>query len=327
LSSASISYRLCIISLLMCTVILGAVCASGIANEPQATSGAQQDKKKGATPVDKGQDNKPRPPGGKDASEKAKGQEAAPTIKYTVAEAIVEYALLAYGGRTMLNQVRANTEEDGTIRLATDQGDAAGSYKIRATRKEKSWQDLIRTDLEVTPPEPPGRTGTARPIKYVIAFNGGSVWSAQSGQYVTPRPEVETAFKAQLTHDYTTLLRFREDGSKVDLVGPETVAGIDTKIVELTTPAGEKTKFWISSKTFRILHSEYELNLFPDQKPVKFRISFYYTPPKIFQNTLCPTRRVMIQDGKFAQEITINTAVYSAKHDPEIYQHLQADQQ
>ena len=39
-----------------------------------------------------------------------------------------------------------------------------------------------------------------------------------------------------------------------------------------------------------------------------------------------PVRREMSQDGKFVQEITLNNIVYSAKLDPEIFQHLQEQQ-
>jgi hypothetical protein len=52
-------------------------------------------------------------------------------------------------------------------------------------------------------------------------------------------------------------------------------------------------------------------------------VSYFYTPVKIVQNTLVPSRRVMMQDGKFAQEMTLTSANYSAKLNPEIFQHLQ----
>ncbi|HWP44844.1 MAG TPA: hypothetical protein VNO14_16485, partial [Blastocatellia bacterium] len=160
-------------------------------------------------------------------------------------------------------------------------------------------------------------------INYVIAFNGASVWSAQNNQYVVPKPEAEAAFRAQLVHDYTTLLRYREDGSKLELRDPETVVGIHTNVIDLTTPNGDKTRFWISTKTFRIVHLEYELKISEEEPPVKYRISYYYTPYRVVQNTLVPTRRVMMQDGKLVQEINLTQFVYSAKLDPEIFQHLQ----
>jgi hypothetical protein len=254
---------------------------------------------------------------------KKQEQEAKDKPKLTQAEALAELTLLAYGGRAQMQLVRTGIQEQGTIRLASDQGDITGTYNMRSIRKEKSWLDLLRQDLELTPPEAVQRQGAAGTIKYVIGYNGASVWSAQNNQYVNPRPEAERAFRAQLTHDYTTLLRYKEDGSKLEYVGPETVVGVDTNVLDMTTETGEKTRYWISTKTFRILHLEYELTLAEGQPPVKYRVSYVYTPLKVVQNTLVPTRRVMTQDGKFSQEITLATAIYSAKLDPEIFQHLQ----
>jgi len=258
------------------------------------------------------------------ALEKAKKQEAAAQVKLTQAEGMVELALIAYGGRKQLDTVRAGIQESGSIRLATDQGDLSGNYVLRSLRKEKSWQDLLRVDLELSAPEA-AQTPNAAPIKYVIGFNGASVWSAQNGQYVNPRSGADVAFRAQLTHEYMALLRYREDGSKLDYIGPETVVGVDTNVIELTTQGGDKTRFWLSAKTYRILHCEYELKLVEGQPPTKYRIDYYYTPNSaaVVQNTLVPVRREMKQDGKFVQEIKLTNITYSAKLDPEVFQHLQ----
>jgi hypothetical protein len=242
--------------------------------------------------------------------------------KLSAGEIIAEFVIFAYGGRAALTQARAAIQEEGTIRLATDQGEITGNYMLRSIRKEKSWQDLLRNDLELTTPEAAQRVGAPPTIKYVIAFNGASVWSAQNDRYTNVTPEAEAAFRAQLVHDYTALLRYKEDGSKVELIGPETVAGIDTKVVELTNLNGEKTRYWISAKTYRILHAEYEVRM-GSAEPIKFHIAYFYTPLRIVQNTLVPSRRVMTQDGRFVQEITLTNVTYSAKLDPEIFQHLQ----
>lgn len=257
---------------------------------------------------------------------KAKKQEEAkaPTVKLSQVEAIVELTLIAYGGRKQLETARTATQEAGTIRLATDQGDLSGNYLLRSMRKEKSWQDLLRVDLELSPPDSDS-SSTAPSIKYVIGFNGASVWSAQNGQYVNSKGGADIAFRAQLTHEYMALLRYKEDGSKIEYVGPETVVGVDTNVVDLTTPDGEKTRYWISTKTYRILHCEYEVKLAEGQPPTKYRIDYYYTPfsNAVVQNTLVPVRREMKQDGKFVQEIKLLNINYSAKLDPEIFQHLQ----
>lgn len=244
--------------------------------------------------------------------------------KLSPAEAIAEAVILfGYGSRETLERVRTAIQEEGTIRLATDQGEIKGRYTLRSIRKEKSWQDLLRLDLELEPPESARGSGITENVKFSIAFNGASVWAAQNNRYVTPRPEVEAAFLAQLTRDYTALLRYREDGSKLELIGPETVAGIETQVLELTNPRGEKTRYWISTRTYRILHLEYELKLEADKPPTKFRTSFFYAPLKVVQNTLVPSRRVTYQDGKFVQEMTLTNAIYSAKLDPEIFQYVQ----
>jgi len=200
---------------------------------------------------------------------------------------------------------------------------SAASRVSRAMRREKSWQDLLRVDLEMTPPN----AAEGRPaIKYVIGFNGASVWSAQNGQYITLTPTAERAFRAQLTHEYTALLRYKEDGSKIELVGPDTVVGVETNMIDLTTPTGDKTRFWVSAKTYRVIQCEYEVKLDESQPSTKYLLKYFYTPIKVVQNTLVPVRRVMSQDGKFVQEITLTNVVYSAKLDPEVFQHLQEQQ-
>ena len=240
--------------------------------------------------------------------------------KLSPTEILVETVIFAYGSRPILQAARASIEEKGTIRIATESGDLIGSFTLRRIQKEKSWQDLFRTDLEIDTPDTAVRAGNPAKVKFTMTFNGASVWGAQNDQYISPAQESELAFRSQLTHDYTSLLRYKEDGSKIELIGPETVVGIDTQVLDLTLPNGEKTRFWISAKSYRILHLEYKIKL-PNGTTPTVRVS-YYPPYKVVQNTLVPTRRVMEQDGKFVQEITLNQIAYSAKLDPDIFVHL-----
>jgi len=262
-------------------------------------------------------------PSGKEL-EKAKKQEESKggQTKLSQAEVTAELAILAYGGRKQIETARSVIQESGTIRLATDQGDLTGNYMLRSIRKEKTWLDLLRVDLELSSADSQNQTPQ---IKYVIGFNGASVWSAQNGQYVTPRAGADVAFRAQLTHEYMALLRYKEDGSKLEFIGPETVVGVDTNVLEMTNTEGDKTRYWLSTKTYRVLHCEYELKLVEGQPPTKYRIDYYYTPLSnaIVQNTLLPVRREMKQDGKFVQEIKLTNVQYSAKIEPEVFQHLQ----
>ncbi len=201
--------------------------------------------------------------------EKAKKQEEAKAgqVKMTQAEGAIELAIIAYGGRKQLDIARAAIQEAGTIRLATEQGDLTGNYLLRSIKKEKSSQDLLRVDLELSAAEN-AQGQTAPPIKYVIGFNGASVWSAQNGQYVNPRAGADIAFRAQLTHEYMALLRYKEDGSKLEYGGLETVVGVDSFVIDLTTADGEKTRYWLSTKTYRVLHTSREAAFhWPRNKP------------------------------------------------------------
>ena len=293
------------------------------------TAGLQEDKKKPAETPEIKQKDTGKVPSPKELEKDKKKQEqtnAAPVGQpaLTPVEAVVEVTILAYGGRKALETSRASITEQGTIKLATDQGDVTGTFHLRSIRKEKSWLDLLRTDLELNTPEAARKQGAAATVKYVIAFNGATVWSAQNDQYANARPEAEAAFRALLSHEYTTLLRYKEDGSKIELKDAETRTGIATNVVELTTPEGQKTRYWISTKTYRILHAEYDLKLGAELAPIKYLVSYYYTPLRVVQNTLVPVRKVMMQDGKFVQEVTLTSIGYSAKLDPEIFQHLQS---
>ena len=294
-----------------------------VTQQQKPPSQEQKDKKPPAT-QEPGRKDDGKVPNEKDL-EKAKKQEEAKAaqIKLTPAETAIELAIIAYGGRKQLGIARAAIQEGGTIRLATEQGDLSGTYLLRSIKKEKTSQDLLRVDLELSPADSASENAT--PIKYVIGFNGASVWSAQNGQYVSPRAGADVAFRAQLTHEYMALLRYKEDGSKLDYIGLEKVVGVDTFMVDMTTPEGEKTRFWLSARTYRVLHCEYELKLAEGQPPTKYRIDYYYTPfsAAVVQNTLVPVRREMKQDGKFVQEIKLSNITYSAKLDPEIFQHLQ----
>lgn len=301
-------------ALLAALIIFPPLGTSAFSQEKEAP---KQDKKQEKPDPARQEDNKV--PSEKELEKNRRQQET----KLSQAETIVEVAIFAYGGRKVLETARGAAIEEGTIRLASDQGDITGSYKQRSMRQDKSWKDLLRVDLELATPEEAQRGGAAPSVKYVVGYNGASVWSAQNGQYITPRPEVEAAFRAQLTHEYMTLLRYKEDGSKLELVGPETVVGVPTFVIDLTTANNEKTRYWISQRTYRIVSCEYQLQPQEAQQPIKYRIAYYYTPFKVVQNTLLPTRRVMEQDGKFVQEVTITSATYSAKFDPEIFQHLQ----
>jgi hypothetical protein len=297
--------------------------SSGLAiaqDKKQENQSGQKDKKVEEKEIKQKDTGKVATP--KEIEKDKKKQEATAPVKLSPAETLAEFVIIAYGTRPVLQTARANIQEEGTIRLATDQGDITGNYLLRQSTREKSVQDLLRVDLDLNTPEAAQNQGAAKSIKYIVAYNGASIWSAQNSQYVNPRPEAEAAFRAQLTHDYSSLLRYKEDGSTLDLKKPETLVGVDCNVLEMTSPDGSKTNYWISTKTYRIVQVEYTLSLGEGQKPIKYQIAYFYTPFKVIQNTLVPSRRKMSQDGKFVQEVIIAHCTYGTKFEADIFQHL-----
>jgi len=316
-----------VMRLLLIASVTSCLCISTL--EQAVAQDAPKKDEKPASTQDNKKDSKKKPSdmGKKDETKlptAAELKKEATPVKLSPVETMAELSILAYGGRKQLENVRGSISEGGTIRLVTDNGDLSGKYLLRSIRKAKTWEDLLRVDLELSPPASTDRPGGGdQTIRYTVTYNGASVWSAQNGQYITPRPEAEAAFRAQLSHEYTALLRYKEDGSKLELAPPETVVGVDTNVIDLTNPNGEKTRYWLSTKTYRIIHAEYELKLPNSSAATKYHIDYYYVPFRVVQNTLVPTRRVMSQDGKVVQEITIGPINYSAKLDPEVFSHLQ----
>lgn len=94
--------------------------------------------------------------------------------------------------------------------------------------------------------------------------------------------------------------------------------GIDTIGLELTHRDGSKTKYFISSQTYHILHLEYEVQVSPEDKPLRFRESFYDFRP--VQNILVPMRKELYENGKFKQRIEFRDVRFRlAKLDEDLF--------
>lgn len=211
------------------------------------------------------------------------------------AEQLAEYVIFAYGGRSGLAQVRTNGIEEGIIKLATDDKEIEGRITRRFLRRDEGLQDLTRVDVKLPTQE------------ITFGYNGFTVWAARDGVGFSPTKEIENSFLASVIHNYDALLRYKELGATLEKIGSDSIVGIDTEILELTHKDGSKTRFFISSKSYHILHLEYEAQLEGD-KPTKFRESFYDF--RAIQNTLVPTKVLLYENDKMIQEIRITQAKY-----------------
>lgn len=275
---------------------------------PKDTQKKPEDKKDGKT------SDKPQDPKAIDQTPKAEKPKKLGKPETWDAETLAEVVILAYGSRPVLEYVCTNAREEGFIRIANgdERPPIEGKFKQFFLRRESSDRDNVRIEVEL--PDPLG----GDPQELAFGFNGFTNWAAQNRKPITLTPQADASFKASLVNDYMSLLRFREDGSKIEKVSSEKITGIDTFVVELTRRDGSKTRYYISSKTFRVLHLEYELKDPGVEKPVKFRESFYDF--RAVQNVLVPMRKVLYEDGKFKQEIELREVRYRlAKLDEDIF--------
>ncbi|QUV99130.1 hypothetical protein J8C02_06735 [Chloracidobacterium sp. MS 40/45] len=232
-------------------------------------------------------------------------------------ETVAEIVIYAYGSRPVIDYVFTNARLEGSIRIATDDNRPPIEGKIveHILRRETSDRNCVRIEVEL-----PGPQGD-EPQQLVFGFNGYTNWAAQNRQSITLTPEAQATFLASLKHDYFALLRYKEDGTTVTRVPGERIMGIDTIGLELTHRDGARTKYFISSQTYRILHLEYEVQPTPDDKPLRFRESFYDFRP--VQNLLVPMRKELYENGKFKQRIEFRDVRFRlAKLDEDIFLRL-----
>src|SRR5688572_26774462 len=161
--------------------------------------------------------------------------------KYT-AEQIVESVILIYGSRPLLDQIRRNGVERGKItRFPTEGNPEEANYERRFIRGENLEKDKIRLDQKLPT------------MEYSLIFGEGKLWGLINGAAFTPRQEATTNFLSQHRHSIDSLLRYKECGSTISLVGKEQQKGLELFVIDLTDKEKRKTRYFISARSLRIL--------------------------------------------------------------------------
>ncbi len=218
--------------------------------------------------------------------------------KYT-AEQIVESVILIYGSRPALDHIRRNGIERGKITRYNAEGNAEeANYERRFIRGENLDKDKIRLDQKLPT------------MEYSLIFGEGKLWGVINGAAFTPRQDAMSSFLSQHHHSIDSLLRYKECGSTLTLVGKDQQKGLDLYVVDLTDKEKRKTRYYISSKTLRVLWLEYEDGV-PGGPAVKYVKKFLDYRP--VQQTLAPYRTVLLEDGRQSQETRILTITYGIK--------------
>jgi hypothetical protein len=224
--------------------------------------------------------------------------------KFT-AEQIVESVILIYGTRPALDHIRRNGVERGKITRYNPEGNPEeANYERRFVRGESLDKDKIRLDQKLPT------------MEYSLIFQDGKLWGIINGAAFTPRQDATASFISQHHHSIDSLLRYKECGSTVTLVGKEQQKGLELYVIDLIDKEKRKTRYFISARSLRILWLEYEEGD-PGGTPVKYTRKFM--DYRAVQQTLAPYRIVLLEDGRERQETRILTITYGVKVSDSIF--------
>ena len=272
----------------------GVLLLFGALGAPYAISAQQQDQAKTPTP----------------AAEKPQKAEKPDKTKAFTAEQVAESTIFIYGSRPVLQQIRRNGVERGRIVQAMPDGKTEeSSYERRFVRGENPEKDKIRLDQKLPS------------LEYSLVFGDGQLWGIINGAAFKPRADAASAFISQHRHSIETLLRYKETGATLNLVGKEKQKGLDLYVLDLTDQEKRTTRYYISTKTLHVLWLEYE-EANGGGAPAKFSKRFF--DYRYAQSTLVPYRTVLLEDGKQTQEIRILTVTFGVKVDDSLFKSPEA---
>ena len=221
------------------------------------------------------------------------------------AEQVVESVILVYGTRPALEHIRRNGVERGKISRTDTEGKIEESdYERRFIRGENLDKDKIRLDQKLPT------------MEYSLIFGDGKLWGLINGAAFTPRQDATSNFISQHHHSIDSLLRYKECGSTLTLVGKEQQKGLDLFVIDLLDKEKRKTRYYISARSLRVLWLEYEEGN-PGGVAVKYTRKFL--DYRAVQQTLAPYRTVLLEDGRQSQETRVLTITYGAKINDSIF--------
>jgi hypothetical protein len=265
-----------LISLFSLVVLIGAGSIGGFAQESKD---------------EKQEEKKPEVKADKDAA------------KNVTAEQVAESAIVIYGlggGRLTLNQIRKTAHERGKVSVVNAEGKSEqASYQRWTQRAETLDKEKIRLDQDFPN------------AKYSLVFNDEKVFGIFNDAVFTPNQEATNAFQNQIVHGLEALLRYKENESKIALAGKEKVLGVEYYLLDVTDKQNRSTRFYISTKSFRVMMLDYQEN------GVKFRRKFY--DYNYAQGTLVPFRSVLWADDKMVEETEVGTVTFGQKIDAGLF--------
>ena len=220
--------------------------------------------------------------------------------KNFTAEQIAESAIFIYGSRPILQQIRRNGIERGRItRLSSDGKTEEATYERVFVRGDTLETDKVRLDQKMPT------------MEYSLVFGEGRLWGIINGAAFTPRQDAASALMSQHRHSIEALLRYKENGATIKLIGKDKQKGLDLFVLELTDKEQRTTRYYISAKTLHILWLEYSEG--------NSKFSKRFADYRYAQSTLVPFRTLLFEDERQTQEIRILTVTFGVKVDESLF--------
>ena len=237
----------------------------------------------------------------KDKKEKNNSKQTALDLKNPNAEQIAELSILVYGTRENLKQIRKTTVERGKVSVVNAEGKTEqANYERWILRADNLEKERIRFDQEFPN------------AKYALIYDGNKIFGLFNESVFTPREDAQKAFENQIWRGLETLLRYKENGSKVELAGRDKLMNVEFYLLDVTDKQNRKTRFYVSTKTYRVMMLEYT------EGETKYRRKFYNY--NYAQGTLVPYRTVLWANDKQIEETEIQTISFGQRVEENMFQ-------
>jgi hypothetical protein len=224
--------------------------------------------------------------------------------KVATAEQVAESVIFIYGGlqgRQNLNQIRKTTLERGKISITDASGKTeSANYERWILRGDSLNKERIRFDQ------------TFPDAKFALVYNSEKIFGLYNDSVFTPREDASNSFQNQIWHGLEALLRYKENESKLELSGHEKLSGVDFYLLDVIDKQNRKTRFFVSSKSYRVMLLEYE------ESGIKYKRKFY--DYNYAQGTLVPYRTVLWANEKQIEEINVGTITFGQKIEDSMFQ-------
>lgn len=212
------------------------------------------------------------------------------------AEQVAESAITIYGGlggRESLDRIRKTAFERGKMKINNSEGTVNANYERWIIRGDNLEKERIRFDQQFPN------------TKYALIYDGEKLFGILDNIVFTPKEETSKSFEHQIWHGLEALLRYKENGSKIELAGRDKILGVDFYLLDVTDRENRKTRFYVSAKTFRVMMLEYE------NAGTKYLRKFY--DYNYAQGTLVPYRTVLWADDQQIEETEILTITFGQR--------------